>query len=170
MRYSSRGLRRRGDTDKWEVTLSHRDPLSGEIVRSFHTVKARTEKQAQKTGVNESGKFSAEGVPITKHGSPYLRRLLWLAANRARQYDPRLKEYYDKLRRKGKPHRVAVTALSVSGPSGTMNTPMPNCGISIPLLSFTYVWFSRDMSHPFVRACFLTKLSLRTGMRLNGRL
>ena len=48
MKYSSRGLRRRGDTDKWEVTLSHKDPLSGEFVRSFHTVKARTEKQAQK--------------------------------------------------------------------------------------------------------------------------
>ena len=48
MRYSSKGLRRRGDTDKWEVTLSHKDPLSGEIVRSYHTVTARTEKQAQK--------------------------------------------------------------------------------------------------------------------------
>ena len=48
MKYSSRGLRRRGDTDKWEVTLSNKDSLSGEIVRSFHTVKARTEKQALK--------------------------------------------------------------------------------------------------------------------------
>ena len=48
MRYSSKGLRRRGDTDKWEVTLTHKDPLSGEIVRSYHTVTARTEKQAQK--------------------------------------------------------------------------------------------------------------------------
>ena len=64
------------------------------------------------SGVDESGKYSAEGVPITKHGSPYLRRSLWLAANRAGQYDPRLKEYYDKLRRKGKPHRVAVTAVA----------------------------------------------------------
>lgn len=34
-------------------------------------------------GVDESGKFSAEGIPITKHGSPYLRRALWLAASRA---------------------------------------------------------------------------------------
>lgn len=63
-------------------------------------------------GVDESGKFSAEGVPITKHGSPYLRRALWLAANRARQYDPRLKAFYDKKRREGKPHRVAVTAVA----------------------------------------------------------
>ncbi len=63
-------------------------------------------------GVDESGKHSAEGVPITKHGSPYLRRALWLAANRARQYDPRLKAFYDKKRREGKPHRVAVTAVA----------------------------------------------------------
>lgn len=64
------------------------------------------------SGVDESGKFSAEGVPITKHGSPYLRRSLWLAANRARQFDPKLKAFYDKKRREGKPHRVAVTACA----------------------------------------------------------
>lgn len=64
------------------------------------------------SGVNESGQFSAKGVPITKHGSPYLRRSLWLAANRARQYDPKLKAFYDKKRREGKPHRVAVTAVA----------------------------------------------------------
>ncbi len=64
------------------------------------------------SGVDESGKFSAEGVPITKQGSPYLRRSLWLAANRARQFDPRLKAFYDKKRREGKPHRVAVTACA----------------------------------------------------------
>lgn len=64
------------------------------------------------SGVDESGMFSAEGVPITKHGSPYLRRSLWLAANRARQYDPKLKAFYDKKRREGKPHRVAVTAVA----------------------------------------------------------
>lgn len=64
------------------------------------------------SGVSESGKFSARGVPITKHGSPYLRRALWLAANRARQYDPRLRAFYEKKRREGKPHRVAVTAVA----------------------------------------------------------
>lgn len=63
-------------------------------------------------GVDESGKFSARGVPITKHGSPYLRRALWLAANRARQHDPRLRAFYEKKRREGKPHRVAVTAVA----------------------------------------------------------
>ena len=81
-------------------------------VKRFRNAASIVKYAGLNSGVDESGKFSAEGVPITKHGSPYLRRSLWLAANRARQYDPRLKEYYDKLRRKGKPHRVAVTAVA----------------------------------------------------------
>ena len=81
-------------------------------VKRFKNAASIVKYAGLNSGVDESGKFSAEGVPITKHGSPYLRRSLWLAANRARQYDPRLKEYYDKLRRKGKPHRVAVTAVA----------------------------------------------------------
>ncbi len=48
MKYTSRGLKRRGDSDKWHVTLSHKDPLTGELVPSYHTVTARTEKQAMK--------------------------------------------------------------------------------------------------------------------------
>lgn len=46
MRYTSRGLRRRRNTDKWEVTLTHRDPVTGEQVSTYHTVEAKTEKQA----------------------------------------------------------------------------------------------------------------------------
>ena len=81
-------------------------------VKRFKNAASIVKYAGLNSGVDESGKYSAEGVPITKHGSPYLRRSLWLAANRARQYDPRLKEYYDKLRRKGKPHRDAVTAVA----------------------------------------------------------
>ena len=81
-------------------------------VKRFRNAASIVKYAGLNSGVDESGKYSAEGVPITKHGSPYLRRSLWLAANRARQYDPKLKEYYDKLRRKGKPHRVAVTAVA----------------------------------------------------------
>lgn len=64
------------------------------------------------SGVNQSGKFDSGGGPITKHGSPYLRRALWLAANRARQYDPSLRAFYERKRREGKCHRVAVTAVA----------------------------------------------------------
>ncbi len=48
MRYTSRGLRRRRDTDKWEVILSHKDPVTGKAVTTYHTIEAKTEKQAQK--------------------------------------------------------------------------------------------------------------------------
>ena len=81
-------------------------------VKRFRNAASIVKYAGLNSGVNESGKYSAEGVPITKHGSPYLRRSMWLAANRARQYDPKLREYYDKLRRRGKPHRVAVTAVA----------------------------------------------------------
>lgn len=81
-------------------------------VRRFKGAASIVKYAGLNSGVDESGKFSADGVPITKHGSPYLRRSLWLAANRARQYDPKLKAFYDKKRREGKPHRVAVTAVA----------------------------------------------------------
>lgn len=81
-------------------------------VKRFKNAASIVKYAGLNSGVDESGKFSAEGVPITKHGSPYLRRSLWLAANRARQYDPKLKAFYDKKRREGKPHRVAVTACA----------------------------------------------------------
>lgn len=81
-------------------------------VKRFKNAASTVKYAGLNSGVDESGKFSAEGVPITKQGSPYLRRSLWLAANRARQFDPRLKAFYDKKRREGKPHRVAVTACA----------------------------------------------------------
>lgn len=43
MKYSSRGMRRRGGTDTWEVTLSHKDPLSGMLVRTYHYIEAKTQ-------------------------------------------------------------------------------------------------------------------------------
>lgn len=64
------------------------------------------------SGVNQSGKFEAAGSPITKAGSPYLRHALWLAAERARAYDPKLGEYYAKKRAEGKCYRVAITAIA----------------------------------------------------------
>lgn len=64
------------------------------------------------SGVSQSGKFEAKGEPITKVGSPYLRRALWLAAEGARRYDPKLREFYEKKRSEDKCHRVAVTAVA----------------------------------------------------------
>ena len=42
MVYKSRGLKRRRNTDKWEVTLAHKDPMTGEVELSYHTVEATT--------------------------------------------------------------------------------------------------------------------------------
>lgn len=48
MKYSSRGLRRRGDTDKWEVILTHKDPMTGESLTTYHTVTAKTKRAAER--------------------------------------------------------------------------------------------------------------------------
>lgn len=81
-------------------------------VHRFKNAAAIVKYAGLNPGVNQSGKFEAKGEPITKKGSPYLRRALWLAANRARQFDPKLKEFYDRKRAEGKCHRVAVTAVA----------------------------------------------------------
>lgn len=64
------------------------------------------------SGVSQSGKFEATSSPITKAGSPYLRRAMWLAADCARKFDPNLRNFYEKKRAEGKCHRVAITAVA----------------------------------------------------------
>lgn len=64
------------------------------------------------SGVSQSGQFEGKGLPISKTGSPYLRRAMWLAAESARRFDPGLRAFYDKKRAEGKGHRVAVTAVA----------------------------------------------------------
>ena len=83
----------------------------GDISR-FRNAPALVSYAGLNSGVNQSGKFDSGGGPITKHGSPYLRRALWLAASRARQYDPSLRAFYERKRAEGKCHRVAVTAVA----------------------------------------------------------
>lgn len=81
-------------------------------VRRFKNAAAIVKYAGLDSGVNQSGQFEAKGEPATKKGSPYLRRSLWLAANRARQFDPKLREFYERKRDEGKCHRVAVTAVA----------------------------------------------------------
>lgn len=47
-RYTTRSLRRRRNTDQWECSLSHVDPVTGESIRTYHTLQAKTQKQAEK--------------------------------------------------------------------------------------------------------------------------
>lgn len=62
--------------------------------------------------VNQSGQFSGTQMKISKKGSPYLRRAIWTAANRAAFIDPVLSEYYQSLRARGKHHLTAVGAVA----------------------------------------------------------
>ena len=44
--YTTRGVRQRGQKDSWEITFSHKDPITGKAVRTYHTVEAKTRRQA----------------------------------------------------------------------------------------------------------------------------
>ena len=62
--------------------------------------------------VKQSGEFSSTKNKISKRGSPYLRRAIWLAASRASFSDPILSEYYQSLKARGKHHLTAVGAVA----------------------------------------------------------
>lgn len=61
--------------------------------------------------VRQSGEFNGTKNRISKRGSPYLRRAIWLAASRAAFCDPILSEYYQSLRARGKHHLTAIGAV-----------------------------------------------------------
>lgn len=62
--------------------------------------------------VKQSGEFSGSKNRISKRGSPYLRRAIWLAAQSAAFCDPILSEYYQSLRARGKHHLTAVGGVA----------------------------------------------------------
>ena len=62
--------------------------------------------------VSQSGEFTGTKQKISKRGSPYLRRAIWLAASRAAFCDPILSDYYQSLKARGKHHLTAVGAVA----------------------------------------------------------
>jgi transposase len=62
--------------------------------------------------VKQSGDFTGTKNKISKRGSPYLRRALWLAAFVASRHDPVLSLYYSNLIARGKSPKLALTAVS----------------------------------------------------------
>jgi transposase len=62
--------------------------------------------------VVQSGEFTGTKGKLTKRGSPFLRRALWLAANVAAFKDPTMSEYYQSLRQRGKHHYVGISAVA----------------------------------------------------------
>ena len=62
--------------------------------------------------INQSGEFTGTEMKITKRGSPYLRRSIWIAATIACFKNPALSVYYKKLIDRGKKHLTAVGAVA----------------------------------------------------------
>ena len=62
--------------------------------------------------VSQSGQFVGTKMKISKKGSPYLRRAIWMAATVAAFSDPVLSEYYQSLRARGKHHLTAIGAVA----------------------------------------------------------
>ena len=62
--------------------------------------------------VKESAGHTKQGQTITKHGSPFLRAWAYLGAACARQNDTELKEYYERMRKRGKHYNVALCATA----------------------------------------------------------
>jgi transposase len=61
--------------------------------------------------VKQSGTFNGTKNHMSKRGSPYLRRALWLAAFSAHKNNPALQALYKKKRAQGKPYAVALSVL-----------------------------------------------------------
>lgn len=51
--------------------------------------------------VRQSGEFKSSQNRMSKRGSPYLRRAIWLASTSAVQFDPMFRAYYEKKRSEG---------------------------------------------------------------------
>lgn len=58
--------------------------------------------------VKQSGQFLGSHNKMSKRGSPYLRRAIWLAATSAILHDPALKAFYDRKKAQGKHHYTCV--------------------------------------------------------------
>jgi len=62
--------------------------------------------------IKQSGHTLNSTGHLTKRGSSYLRRSLFIAASVARQYDPYFKSIYDKKRNEGKSYTTATIAVA----------------------------------------------------------
>lgn len=62
--------------------------------------------------VRQSGVFIGTNNRMSKRGSPYLRRAIWLAAFPVTQNEPVFSAFYQKKHSEGKAHRVCIGAVS----------------------------------------------------------
>lgn len=88
--------------------------LIGELqtMERFATARSLVAYAGLDPRIRQSGSTLNSAGHLTKRGSSYLRRSVFIAANVARQHDPYFKALYDKKRAEGKPYTVAVVAVS----------------------------------------------------------
>lgn len=88
--------------------------LIGEIqdARRFSSAKALVAYAGLDPKIRQSGKSLNSTGRLTKRGSSYLRRNIFIAASVARQYDPQFKALYDKKRAEGKSYKVATCVVA----------------------------------------------------------
>ena len=87
--------------------------ILGEIgdIHRFASLKQLVAYAGLDPTVHQSGQFQASHSHISKRGSIYLRRALWIAASVTRRYDPDLKALYEHKRLQHKHHSVAMGAV-----------------------------------------------------------
>lgn len=81
-------------------------------IKRFNSPKALVAYAGLDPRVKQSGTSLKHNTHITKRGSPYLRRDIFLAATIAVRWDPQLKAYYRKKLSEGKRYTEALIAVS----------------------------------------------------------
>ena len=86
----------------------------GEIqnMERFKTAHTLTAYVGLDPKIRQSGKALNSTGRLTKRGSSYLRRSIFIAASVARQYDPNMKALYNKKRNEGKGYKVATIVVA----------------------------------------------------------
>jgi transposase len=80
-------------------------------IRRFSSLESLVAYAGIDPSVFESGEFTGRKQHMSKRGSPYLRRALWLAAHSTRQWNTDLDSYFQRKLAEGKPYKVAMGAL-----------------------------------------------------------
>jgi transposase len=80
-------------------------------IRRFSSLESLVAYAGIDPSVFESGEFTGRKQHMSKRGSPYLRRALWLAAHSTRQWNNDLNSYFQRKLAEGKPYKVAMGAL-----------------------------------------------------------
>lgn len=83
----------------------------GDVTR-FKSAKALVAYAGIDPTVKQSGQFLANNNKMSKRGSPYLRRALFLCASTCTLHESPLNNYYTKKRSEGKHHLTAVRAVA----------------------------------------------------------